>query len=79
MIQVSLSYLVLIYLSIMLVPIFCAWLFNEWVRQRREKSAFRHVMRCTLCALEFEDKTSTLLPRCPRCGSLNERYRLSRL
>ena len=79
MIQVSLSYLVLIYLVIMLGPIFCAWLFNEWVRQRREKAAFRHVMRCTLCAFEFEDKTSSLLPRCPRCGSLNERFKLSRL
>jgi len=79
MIQVSLSYLVLIYLVVMLGPIFCAWLFNEWIRQRREKAAFRHVMRCTLCAFEFEDKTSTLLPRCPRCGSLNERYKLSRL
>ena len=79
MIQVSLSYLVLIYLVIMLGPIFCAWLFNEWVRQRREKAAFRHVMRCRLCAFEFEDKTSSLLPRCPRCGSLNERFRPSRL
>jgi hypothetical protein len=79
MIPVSLSYLVLIYLVIMLGPIFGAWLFSEWRRQRRERSAFRHVMRCTLCAYEFEDRTSTLLPRCPSCGSLNERYKLSRL
>ena len=79
MIPVSLSYLVLIYLLIMLGPIFCAWLFSEWRRQRRERAAFRHVIRCTLCAFEFEDKTSTLLPRCPLCGGLNERYKLSRL
>lgn len=79
MISVTLSYLVLIYLVIMLGPILCAWLFTEWRRQRRERAAFRHVMRCTLCAFEFEDDTSTLLPRCPRCGSLNERYKLSRL
>ena len=79
MIPVSLSYLVLIYLVIMLGPIFAAWLLNEWRRQRRERSAFRHVLRCSLCSFEFEDKTSTLLPRCPRCGSLNERYKLSRL
>jgi len=79
MIPVSLSYLVLVYLVIMLGPIFAAWLFTEWRRQRRERAAFRHVMRCTLCAFEFEDKSSTLLPRCPRCGSLNERYKLSRL
>jgi rRNA maturation endonuclease Nob1 len=54
-------------------------IFLNGVRQRRERRAFRHVLRCGLCAFEFEDTTSTLLPRCPRCGSLNERYRLSRL
>ena len=79
MIPVSLSYLVLIYLVIMLGPIFGSWLVNEWRRYRREKAAFRHIMRCSLCAFEFEDKTSSLLPRCPNCGILNERYRLSRL
>jgi hypothetical protein len=79
MIPVSLSYLVLIYLIIMLGPIFAAWLFSEWRRQRRERAAFRHVLQCNLCAFEFEDKTTTLLPRCPHCGSLNERYKLSRL
>ena len=40
---------------------------------------FRHVLRCGMCAFQFEDKSVTLLPRCPRCGSLNERYRISRL
>ncbi len=79
MISVSLSYLILIYLLIMLGPIFTVWILNEWRRQRRERAAFRHVMRCTVCAFEFEDRTNTLLPRCPRCGSLNERYKLSRL
>ena len=79
MIPISLSYLVLLYLVIMLGPIFFVWLFNEWRRQRRERAAFQHVMRCSLCAFEFADITSTLLPRCPRCGSLNERYKLSRL
>jgi uncharacterized paraquat-inducible protein A len=79
MIPVSLSYLVLIYLVLMLGPVFAAWLFTEWRRQRRERAAFRHVMRCPLCAFEFEDLTSALLPRCPRCGSLNERYKISRL
>jgi hypothetical protein len=78
-IRVTLSYLVLIYLVLMLGPIFCAWLLNEWRRQRRDRAAFRYVQRCTLCAFEFEDKTSTILPRCPRCGCLNERSRLSRL
>ena len=79
MIRVSLSYLVLIYLVLMLGPIFCAWIYNEWRRQRRERAAFRHVLRCGMCGLEFEDKSNTLLPRCLRCGSLNERYSISRL
>jgi predicted RNA-binding Zn-ribbon protein involved in translation (DUF1610 family) len=78
-IPVTLSYLVVIYLALMLGPIFCAWLLNEWRRQRRERAAFRHVLRCTLCAFEFEDKTTATLPSCPRCGCLNERSHLSRL
>jgi uncharacterized paraquat-inducible protein A len=78
-IPVTLSYLVLIYLVLMLAPIVGAWLLTEWRRQRRERSAFRHVLRCALCAFEFEDKTAAILPRCPRCGCLNERTRLSRL
>ena len=79
MFRVSLGYLVLIYLALMLGPIFGAWLFTEWRRQRRERAAFRHVLRCGLCAFEFEDSTGTLLPRCPRCGSLTERFKPSRL
>jgi predicted RNA-binding Zn-ribbon protein involved in translation (DUF1610 family) len=79
MIPVSLKQLVLIYLCIMLGPIFFVWIFNEWRRQKRERTAFRYVLRCTLCGFEFEDKSATILPRCPRCGSLNERFRPSRL
>ncbi len=79
MISVSLSYLILIYLGIMLGPILFAWTLHEWRRRRRERSAFQYVIHCTLCGFEFEDKTETILPRCPRCGSLNERLRLSGL
>ena len=79
MIRVSLTYLVLIYLLLMLGPIITAWLFTEWRRQRRERAAFIHVIRCGICAHEFKDETNALLARCPHCSSLNERYRLSRL
>ena len=78
MIRVSLSYLVCIYLGLMLVPILGAWLLSEWRRQRRERAAFRHVLRCQLCAGEYADGTSTILPRCPHCGALNERKQLPR-
>ena len=79
MIRVSLSYLILFYLVLLLGPIFCAWIFHEWRRQRRERAAFRHLLRCGLCGFEFEDKSETLLPRCPHCASLNERFQISRL
>lgn len=76
MIRVSLSVLIVVYLGVFLAVIFSAWLRYEWVRKRRENRALRHRLQCAICALEFEDSTRTLLPRCPRCGSLNERYRL---
>lgn len=79
MIPVGLTTLIFIYLAAMLALIFGAWIASTWRRQRREKAAFRHVLRCTLCALEFEDRSDEMLVRCPRCGNLNERYRMSRL
>jgi len=79
MIRVSLSYLVLICLVLMMVPIFGSWLFNEWRRQRRERAAFRHVIRCPMCGFEHEDKSHELLVRCPRCAALGERFPISRL
>jgi rubrerythrin len=79
MFRVSLTVLVLIYLSMMLGPVFFFWLLNEYRRQRRERAAFRHALRCGMCAFEFEDRTEAPLPRCPRCGSLTERYTLSQL
>lgn len=79
MIPVTLNALLFIYLALMLGLIFGAWLLSSWSRQRRERRAFRNIVRCTMCAHEFEDKTASILARCPHCASLNERYRLSRL
>lgn len=79
MIRVSLATLVFIYLGIFLVTVFSAWIARNIQRLRREKEALRHRVRCAQCAFEFEDKTGALLPRCPRCGSLNERARLKPL
>jgi hypothetical protein len=79
MIRVSLNYLVLIFLVLMLAPIAGAWLIGEWKRLRRERAAFRHVLRCRLCAGEFLDATDVLLPRCPHCGAVNERRQPARL
>ncbi len=77
MIRVSMEFLVLIFLGLMLGPIFALWLLNEYRRGRRERAAFRYVLRCAVCALEFEDRSEAELPACPRCGSLNERRAIS--
>jgi uncharacterized paraquat-inducible protein A len=79
MIRVSLSYLVLIYLVLMLGPVFLAWLVNGWRRQQRENAIFRDVLRCAHCGFEFRDGTDEVLAHCPRCASRNERRRISRL
>ena len=60
MIRVSLAYLVLIYLVLMLGPVFLAWIVNGWRRQRRENVIFRDVLRCSLCGFEFRDGTTLL-------------------
>lgn len=79
MIRVSLSLLALIFLGMMLGPIFGLWLLNEFRHQRRERAAFRHVLRCAMCGFEFEDRSTEILPKCPRCASLNERFPYSRI
>src|SRR3954447_16730128 len=74
-IPVSLSALVTIYLLVFLAAVFLLWIFGEWNRRRRERRALRFRLRCVICAFEFEDRMPALLPRCPRCGSLNERFK----
>jgi len=75
MIRVSLAALVTIYLLVFLAAVFLLWIFGEWNRRRRESRVLRYRLRCVICAFEFEDRTAILLPKCPRCGSLNERFR----
>jgi hypothetical protein len=73
MIRVSLTMLVFVYLGSFLALIFGNWIVWNIGRLRREKQAYRHRLRCALCAFEFQDLSDDMLPRCPRCGSLNER------
>jgi hypothetical protein len=79
MIHASLTMLVFVYLGVFLALIFGNWIVWNLGRLRREKGALRHRLRCTLCSFEFEDRSNDLLPRCPRCGSLNERTPFRRL
>jgi predicted Zn-ribbon and HTH transcriptional regulator len=78
-IQVSLAALATIYLLLFLAAVFLLWIVGEWNRRRRERLSLRYRLRCVICAFEFEDRTADLLPRCPRCGSLNERFKLERI
>jgi len=79
MIRVELPVLVFIYLFVFMAAVFSLWIAYEWLRVRRQKETLRYRVQCTICASIFEDRTNTLLPRCPRCGSLNERFRIGGL
>src|SRR5215472_2320970 len=78
-IRVSLAALVAIYLLVFLAIVFLLWIVGEWNRRRRERRALEYRLRCVICAFEFEDRTDALLPRCPRCGSLNERFKMEQI
>jgi uncharacterized paraquat-inducible protein A len=62
----------------LLVIFLAAWAYN-FGRTRREHAARKGLMRCRLCAFEFRNSENAVLPRCPRCNSLVERRRLSKL
>lgn len=78
-IRISLSSLLTIYLLVFLAAIFLLGIVGEWNRRRRERRTLRHRLRCVICALEFEERSVDLLPRCPHCGSLNERIKPERI
>ncbi len=73
MIHGSLSLMVFVYLGCFLTLVFGNWIVWNIGRLRRERRALRHRLRCALCSFEFEDPSNDALPRCPRCGGLNER------
>ena len=79
MIRVTLPVLVLLYVTLLLATVLGAWIYYGWRRHRRERAAFRGIIRCTRCGFEFEDKSAEALAACPRCGGMNERLGLSRL
>src|SRR5438445_13366065 len=78
-IRVSLAALVTIYLLLFLAAVFLFWVLGQWNRRGRERRALQYRLRCVMCALEFEDQTGALLPRCRRCGSLDERFTMVRI
>jgi len=75
MISLPLEWLVFICLSVFLAGIFFVWIGYEVARRKSASRAVRHRLRCAVCCMEFEDRSSDPLAACPRCGSLNERLR----
>ena len=73
MIRASLTQMIFVYLGSFLALIFANWIIWNISRLRVERQALQHRLRCALCSFEFQDLSGDLLPRCPRCGSLNER------
>lgn len=76
MIDLGLSWLVFAYLLVFLAAIFSVWIAYEMVRKFRDRNSLRYRLQCGICGMEYEDRSQVELPRCPRCGSLNERSRL---
>jgi rRNA maturation endonuclease Nob1 len=76
MIRINLAELVFAYLLVFLAAILVVWIAYEMVRRVRENRSRQYRIRCAVCGMEFEDRTAAILPRCPRCGSLNERDKL---
>lgn len=75
MIHIQLPWLVFICLLVFLAGIFFVWICYEIFRRYRMNYALRNRLRCAVCSMEYEDTSDQTLPRCPRCGSLNERQK----
>ena len=79
MFRLELHQLLFVYIGLSLgAVLLAAWLHNLR-RTRRESFALRGILKCRLCAFEFRDESHTEIPRCPRCGALVNRERLSHL
>lgn len=73
MLRVSLPILIEMYVLVLLIGIGVLWLLAGWARKRRERQVLLYRFQCIICAFPFEDKSDDPLPRCPKCGSLNDR------
>ena len=79
MFRLELHELLFVYTGLSLGIVLLAACMHNIRRTRREGLALRNVLKCRLCAFEFRDETNAEMPRCPRCGALVCRERLSTL
>lgn len=73
MIRVPFETMVFCYLFGALVAVAASWAWHGWRARRAAARERRFRLRCARCALEWEDPAAGPLPKCPRCGSVNER------
>lgn len=73
MIRVSLTVIVFLYLIVFLSTIAAVWLLDTRRRRRESRRALQFRLRCAICGFDFEDRSASPLPNCPRCGRPNER------
>lgn len=73
MIRVPFETMVFAYLLAGLATVGGCFALDAWRRRRARAKGRRFRLRCARCALEWEDLSAEPLPKCPRCGSLNER------
>jgi rRNA maturation endonuclease Nob1 len=72
MISLDPATLVFIYVMVFLASVLLLWVLSEMARRHQKTQSLRHRVRCTLCAMQYDGRPDDPLPRCPRCGSLNE-------
>lgn len=79
MFRLELHELLFVYAGLCLGIILLASILHNLRRTRREELAMRGLLKCHLCAFEFRDDTGADLPKCPSCGALVNRDRISQL
>ncbi len=79
MFHVPFQTMICVYVAVFAFIVAAVWLLDDRRRRRQERRGRQFHLRCRRCALEWEDRSAEPLPKCPRCGSFNERDRLEAL
>jgi len=75
MIRIPLPWLVFTGLLVFLAGIYFVWICYAIAGRIQEATRRRDCIRCRLCSYEFHRMLDSPLPRCPQCGTGNERVR----
>ena len=79
MIRVTVVQILVLYLMGILAVLGAIWTGTEIMRKRRERKARKYKVCCTICGVIYKDESEEELPKCPVCGSLNERARIQEI